>query len=247
MLLGMTVAGCAGASGGGGGIMAGASVTAPQTQAAPLTLTRPSQIVVFPFATDAADVTLNQGFGARLYRNYTGEDKNAAEAKLAQDTAQNICTQVASSLASNGWNAACQPRGTPVSGSNVLVIDGAFTGISEGNRLRRTVIGLGAGASVVDASVGLYQYSEGSSTQLLTFTTHADSGRMPGVGITGPAGAAAGGAAAAATIGVNVAATGVKHVTSSTAYLAEQSAKQIVDQMNNYFSQQGWNPVAPST
>jgi len=244
-LLALMAAGCAGAS--GGGIMAGASASAPQAQAAPLTITRPSQIVVFPFATNTADVSLNQGFGARLYRTYSGEDQEAAQVKLAQDTAQNICTQVASRLASNGWNAACQPRGMAVSGNNVLVIDGAFTDISEGNRLRRTVIGLGAGASVVDTTVGLYQYSEGSSSQLLSFTTHADSGKMPGVGITGPAGAAAGGAAAAATIGVNVAATGVKHVTSSTSYLAEQSAKQIVDQMNNYFSQQGWNPLTPST
>ncbi len=227
--------------------MAGASASAPQMQAAPLSITRPTQIAVFPFATSTAEVTLNQGIGARRYRNYSGEDKGAAEAKLAQDTAQNICTQVAATLASNGWNAACAPRGTPVSGSNVLVIDGDFTDISEGNRVRRMVIGLGAGASVVDTSVGLYQYNEGSSTQLLTFTTHADSGKMPGVGITGPAGAAAGGAAAAATVGVNVAAAGVKHVTSSTSYLAEQTAKQIVDQLNNYFSQQGWNPTAPST
>jgi len=124
-----------------------------------------------------------------------------------------------------------------------LIIDGAFTDISEGNRLQRMVIGLGVGASAVDTQVGLYQYSNGNSTQLVTFTTHATSGKMPGAGITGPAGAAAGGAAAAASIGVNVAAGGVKSITSSTSYLADQSAKQIVDQTNNYFSQQGWNPT----
>jgi len=67
------------------------------------------------------------------------------------------------------------------------------------------------------------------------------------VGITGPAGAAAGGATAAASIGVSVASTGVKNITSSTAYLTDQSAKQIVSQTNNYFSQQGWNPSAPSS
>ena len=85
-----------------------------------------------------------------------------------------------------------------------------------------------------------------TSTQLLTFTTHADSGAMPGVGITGPAGAAAGGAAAA-SIGVNVASSGVENFTSSTAYLTGQSARQIVSQTNNYLSQQGWNPTGPSS
>ncbi len=253
LLLALAVSACAGSSAPSmptlptaGTLTAGATSSAPQVQGAPVASGAPSQIIVFPFATSTADVTLNQGLGARLYANYEGENQTAQQVQLAQSTAQNICVQVASSLASNGWNAACQPRGTPVTGNNTLIIDGAFTDISQGNRLQRMVIGLGAGASVVDTQVGLYQYSNGSSTQLLTFTTHADSGMMPGVGITGPAGAAAGGASAAASIGVGVASTGVKNITSSTAYLTDQSAKQVVSQSNNYFSQQGWNPTTPN-
>jgi Domain of unknown function (DUF4410) len=254
LALAMGISACSGSSGPSmptlptaGTLTAGATSSAAQVQGAPVVSGAPSQIVVFPFATNTADVTLNQGLGARLYRDYSGEDQTASQAQLAQSTAQNIFVQVATSLANKGWNAACQPRGTPITGKNVLIIDGAFTDISEGNRLQRTGMGLGAGASSVDTQVGLYQYSNGNSTQLVTFTTHSTSGRMPGVGITGPAGVAAGGAAAAATIGVNVAATGVKNVTSSTAYLAQQSAKQIVDQSNNYFSQQGWSSTTPSS
>ncbi|MGO9057803.1 MAG: DUF4410 domain-containing protein [Candidatus Binataceae bacterium] len=243
----LVLAGCAGSGSNAGGIIAGATASAPQAQAAPITNGRPSQIMVFPFATSTADVTLNQGLGARLYRNYSGEDETAAQTQLAQSTAQDICIQVATSLANNGWNAACQPRGTPVTGTNTLIVDGDFTDISEGNRLQRVVIGLGVGKSVLDTSVGLYQYSSGNSTQLLTFTTHADSGKMPGVAITAPAGAATGGAAAAATIGVSVASTGVKNITSSTAYLSKKTAQQVVDQMNNYFSQQGWNSTTPGS
>lgn len=78
-----------------------------------------------------------------------------------------------------------------------------------------------------------------TSQQVLAFNTHADSGKMPGVGITGPAGAAAGGAAAV-TVGVNVAASGVKTYTSSTGYLADDTSKQIVDAMRKYFAQVGW-------
>src|SRR5579875_489834 len=253
-LLALALAACGGSSSGSmptlptaGTLTAGATSSAAQVQNAPAVSSPPSQITVYPFATNAAEVTLNQGIGARLYRNYSGQDQTADQTQLADSTAQNICVQVASSLAKNGWNAACQPRGTALSGNTVLIIDGAFTDISEGNRLRRMVIGLGAGASVIDTQVSLYQYSNGNYTQLVTFTTHADSGKMPGAGITGPAGAAAGGAAAAASLGVNLAAGGVKSVTSSTAYLAQQSAKQIVDQTNNYLSQQGWSPAAGSS
>jgi hypothetical protein len=247
----LTVSGCSGSSVSvpalptAGSLTAGATSTAVQIQNTPTVSGTPSQIVVFPFATSTADVTLNQGAGARLYRDWKGEDQTREQVQLAQSTAQNICVQVASSLANKGWNAACQPRGTAITGSNILIIDGAFTDISEGNRLQRMVIGLGVGASVVDTQVGLYQFSNGNATQLVSFTTHADSGKMPGAGITGPAGAAAGGAAAAASLGVNVAAGGVKSITSSTSYLADQSAKQIVDQTSHYISQQGWNPTAP--
>jgi len=145
-----------------GTLTAGATSSAPQVQGAPVASGTPSQIMVFPFATSTADVQLNQGLGARLYANYTGEDQTAEQAQLAHTTAQNICAQVASSLASYGWNAACQPRGTPVTGSNTLIIDGAFTDISQGNRLQRMVIGLGVGQSVVDTQVALYQYSNGN-------------------------------------------------------------------------------------
>jgi len=242
-LLALAISACSGSS---ENIIAGATSSAAQTESTPIAGGRPSQIIVFPFSTNAAQVTLNQGIGAKIYREYSGENQTAEQAQLADATAQNICVQVATSLASSGWNAACQPRGTPVTGGNTLIVDGAFNDISEGNRTQRMVIGLGVGASVVDTAVRLYQYSNGNSAELMTFTTHADSGKMPGVGITGPA-AAAGGAATAATVGVNVAAGGVKSVTSSTGYLVDQSAKQIVTQVNNYISQQGWNPTSPSS
>jgi hypothetical protein len=252
-LLAVTISACSGSSENmptlptAGTLTAGATSSTAQMESAPVASGRPTQIIVFPFATSSAEVTLNQGMGAKLYRDFSDQNQTADQAQLARATAQNICMQVATSLASNGWNSACQPRGTPISGGNTLIVDGVFTDISEGNRLQRMVIGLGAGASVVDTQVTLYQFSTGNSVPLMTFTTHADSGKMPGVGITGPAGAAAGGAAAAATLGVDVASTGVKGVTSSTGFLVDSSAKQVVNQANNYFSQQGWNPTIPSS
>jgi hypothetical protein len=81
---------------------------------------------------------------------------------------------------------------------------------------------------------------------LMTFTTHADSGKMPGAAITGPLGLALG-ANPATSIGLNVAAAGVKNARSSTEYLGHESAEQIVSQANSYFSLQGWNATALSS
>ncbi|HVN63464.1 MAG TPA: DUF4410 domain-containing protein [Candidatus Binataceae bacterium] len=222
---------------------AGAKVT-EQSQSAPVIMTRPDQIVVYPFAVDANDVTLNQGFLAKRYRQLSGENSTAEQSKIAHDTAHNVCVRVAANLSEKGYKAVCQDRGTPVVGSNVIAIDGEFTDVSEGNRARRMIIGLGVGAAVIDANVQVYQRTEESSQQIMQFATHADSGEMPGAGITGPAGAAAGGAAAIASAGVNVAAAGAKSVTSSTGFLADKTAGQIVDQLTRYYAQQGWAPVS---
>jgi Domain of unknown function (DUF4410) len=219
---------------------AGAQVT-QQSSAAPITASPPTAVVIYPFAVDAADVSLNSSIFQVAYRNMSGEDQSAQQDQLAHQTAQNICVSVAANLTQKGITTTCLQRGIPPTGANILILDGQFTDISEGNRLRRMVIGLGAGASKVDTVVQVIQKTPQGSSELIDFATSADSGYMPGAGITGPAGAAAGGAAAAASLGVNIAAGGVKNVTSSTGYLVDKTTDQIVQQMVNYYNRQGWS------
>ena len=218
---------------------AGAQVT-QQSSAAPVVNSRPSQIFVYPFAVNASDVSLNSGFFQSAYRQVSDDNPTDQQAQIAHQTAQNICIQVAAELTGKGINATCLQRGVRPTGTNVLILDGQFTDISEGNRLRRMVVGLGSGQSKVDTVVQVIQKTDQGSTEILDFETSADSGYMPGAGITGPAGAAAGGATAAASLGVNLASGGVKTYTSSTGYLADKTTTQIVDLVANYYNRQGW-------
>ncbi len=218
---------------------AGAQVT-QQSDQAPIANARPSAVVIYPFAVSPSEVTLNQGFFQKAYVAMSGTNQTADQVQLADQTAQNICVKVAASLTNKGITTTCLNRGTPPTGGNVLIIDGNFTDINEGNRLRRMVIGLGAGQSTLDTVVAAYQKTDLGTQQLMNFATHADSGYMPGAGITGPAGAAAGGATAAASLGVNLAAGGVKNVTSSTGFLADKTSTQIVDQVSAYYANEGW-------
>ncbi|MGH7935219.1 MAG: DUF4410 domain-containing protein [Candidatus Binataceae bacterium] len=222
---------------------AGASAT-QQSQSPPAAGSRPSRIVVYPFAVNPADITLNQSVVQRAYRSVSGEDEGAAQLQMARNTAESVCQEVVSALKEKGWNAICQNRGTPIAGDNLVIIDGEFTDISEGNRLRRTVIGFGAGASTLDASIHMYQRMGGSSHQLLQFATHADSGKMPGAAVMAPVGVAAG-AGAGAVVGTNAALGGAKAHTSSIGVLGDKTANQIVDQVEGYCSQHGWIPRAP--
>ncbi len=219
---------------------AGAKVSGQSNQAS-IANVRPSAVVIYPFAVNPSEVTMNQGFFQKAYVTMSGADQSQQQAQLADQTAQNVCVQVAANLTNKGITTTCLNRGTPPTGSNVLIIDGNFTDINEGNRLRRMVIGLGAGQSTLDTVVQAYQKTDLGSQQVMDFSTHADSGYMPGAGVTGPAGAAAGGGAAAASLAVNVAAGGVKNVTSSTGYLADKTSSQIVDQVSGYYAKQGWS------
>jgi hypothetical protein len=112
VLLALTISACSGSSENmptlptAGILTAGATSSAEQMESAPVASGRPSQIMVFPFATSSAEVTLNPGIGAKLYRDFSDENQTAEQTQLAQATAYNICMQVATSFASNGWNSA---------------------------------------------------------------------------------------------------------------------------------------------
>jgi len=217
---------------------ASAAVT-QQAQQQPADVNRPTQIVVYPFAVDAKDVTLNQSIVQRAYRSATGDHENAAQLEIAHDTAQAICQQVVTDLTGKGYNAVCVQRGTFVAGGNILVVDGVLTDISEGNRLRRLVIGFGAGSSSLDTNVSMYQRVGGNLNQVLAFSTHADSGKMPGAAVFAPVGVAAGGGAAA-VVGVNAAVGGAKAYSSTINSLAKKTSDQIVKSMTDYTTQAGW-------
>jgi hypothetical protein len=217
---------------------ASAAVT-QQAQRAPADYDRPSQIVIYPFAANPAEVTLNQSIIQKAYRGATGDNQNADQLQIAHDTAQAICQQVVSDLTSQGYNAICAQRGTFVAGGNILIIDGALTNISEGNRLRRLVIGFGTGASTLDSNVSMYQRIGGNLNQVLAFSTHADSGKMPGAAVMAPVGVAAGGGAAA-VVGMNAAVGGAKTYSSSTSSLAKKTSDQIVKTVTDYTARAGW-------
>jgi hypothetical protein len=228
-VLALMLVGCAGAS------------SQQLAQAPPATNQRPSTIVVYHLAVDSADVTLNQSIVQRAYRDMSDTDETAKARQLALDAAEDICLGVATQLKEKGYNAICQQRGIKTYGDNVLIIDGAFTNISEGNRLRRMVIGLGSGQSAIDTTVNVYQQTSSGIQPIMQFTTHADSGSMPGAAIMGAPGMAAGGSAAAASLGANVAASGVKAHRSSLGFLADKTAEQTVNSITQYYAQQGWS------
>lgn len=217
---------------------AGAAVT-QQAQQTPVPTQHRARVVVYPFAVDPQEVILNRGFIQKTYRAVTATNEDEKQAAIADDLSQSVCLNVASDLLARGYNASCLPRGVAPSGQHVIIIDGAFNNVSEGNRLSRTVIGFGVGASTLDTDVFVVQRANGTTRPIMNFSTHADSGKMPGVAVTGAPGAAAGGAAAAASLGANMAMSAAKGYKSSMGSLGKMTADQIIDRVSQYFTEHG--------
>ena len=230
VLLAVVLTGCAGAS------------VAPGTNAMPTSSNRPSTIYVYPFAASASDVTLNHGFLQRTFTQLTDSNQNQSQLDLAHQTANTLADSIMQQLQNLGFTASKVARGTQVSGQNILIVDGEFLDINQGNRLKRMVIGLGAGEATLDTQVQVYQMANGANQQIMEFNVNANSGQMPGAAFTAPAGAAAGGTAAAVSLGMNLAAGAGKTYTSSVGVMAQRSAKQTVAYMSQYFATQGWIP-----
>lgn len=229
-MLTIAIMGCAGAS------------VAPQMNNQPASNNRPSTVYIYDFAVNSQDVTLNQGFFQKTYRDMTDENQNQSQLQVAHETAQALAAAIVQELQSLGFTTSQVARGQQVTGDNILIVDGEFTDINEGNKLRRMVIGLGLGQSTLETQIRVYQMAAGATQHIMTFTTHADSGSMPGAAIAGAPGAAAGGTALIVSAGVNVAAGGVKNYTSGMGYLSKKSADKAVAYMSQYFATQGWIP-----
>lgn len=199
-------------------------------------LPRPERVLIYNFEYMPSAIELNSSVFAKMERS--GEDQNADKMQVGREVADALATELTTDIASLGMNPLRSDRNMPVYQGDII-ITGRFNKINEGNRLRRNVVGLGAGESSLDCDVQVLTPGRAGYETLIGFTAHADSGNMPGAAVMGPAGAAAG-AGTAAVVATNVAAGGIKSYRSQSAQQAKKIADKIKDELSKYFAQQGW-------
>lgn len=201
-------------------------------------LPRPQRVLIYNFVVSPDDIKQNSSVFAKLGRGMNGGDQTAEQIQLAREVADALATELTVKVTNMGLYAIRADSNMTIPAGAILVT-GEFTKIDEGNRLRRNMIGFGAGQSAVDATVKVLAPSSSGLNEIIGFDAHADSGNMPGAAVMGPAGAAAG-AGTAAVLATNAAATGVKTYKSDSAHQAKEIADKISKELASYFAQQGW-------
>jgi hypothetical protein len=199
---------------------------------------RPERVLIYNFAVSPDEVKQNSSIFAKMGSSMEGKSQTAEQIQIGREVADALATELTVKIADMGLYPLRATANTPIS-QGAILITGQFLDIDEGNRLRRNLIGLGAGKSSVDASVSVLAPGSSGMAELIAFDAHADSGSMPGAAVMGPAGAAAG-AGTAAVLATNAAVSGVKSYKSSSAQQAKKIAEKIAGELAKYFAQQGW-------
>jgi hypothetical protein len=197
-------------------------------------LPRPARILVYDFAVSEREVFEYQGI---LRQQPSKKDPVERERLIAAEAKDALASEVVDGLRALGFAVERASRGTRAARSELL-IDGQFLTVDEGNPLRRLVIGFGAGTSTVQTRVQVYQGNE--SKKLIEFTTHSESGKLPGAAPALGAGAVVQGSVTAGMVVANTAVSGVKTYNSEVARMAASSGDQVVRYLSEFFAQQGW-------
>ena len=204
----------------------------------------PAWIEVCDFEFAPSSVTENWDPVNRAVNLVERQSKEDRDAKLAHGVAAAVSISTVKKLDRAGLPVVRIPYDDNVlyPGNNLLVT-GRLLNIDEGNRLTRVGVGLGAGASYLDSEVHVYRVSQGQRAEVLAFTTHADSGKMPGLAESLPLGMFLIGPITLFSTIQNTASTGQKLYSSEVDYLAAETGDQIARYIAQYSAEELW--IAP--
>lgn len=203
-------------------------------------LPRPQLIIVHDFGVSANAVALDTAIGARLLEAVKGNPEAEEQLKVGQEVAKVLTENLVKEIGKLGIPAVAAANAMPVAGPS-LQIEGQFVTVDQGNRLRRAVIGFGAGASEVRTLVQVFETTNEGRRLVEDFYTTVKSSRKPGLGPMAGVGAAAGRAATSAAVsgGIGIATAHSQTVEGD----AKNTADEIVKVLKKFFVEQGW--IAP--
>ena len=167
-LVALVLAGCAG----------GSSKVGPQHSGFQ-SLPRPPVVLVYQFAVDADDVVADT-FGGGIGK----ETSTLERVKRGRVFARELALKLVKKAAELGIATRVATPKTTVP-LNALVIKGQFLIIDEGSKVKRTMIGFGAGAEEVRIRVQVYQMTETGLQRISEAEGEAHGRKTPGM--VGPA------------------------------------------------------------
>ena len=215
---------------------ASSSVTTRRSYVGDEEIARPGRIIVHSFAATPDDIPADAAVAGHYDRRATPQ--TAEEIELGRQLGARVANELVKEILKMGMPAERAGSGPKPQQGNV-VIKGEFISIDEGSRLKRMLIGFGAGAAELKTFVEGYQVTASGLRPLGSAEVEAGGGKMPGMVVPVIGGGIAGRAATSAAIsgGLNVAQEiGPESLDSA----AKRTAKEIAKVLEEAFKKRGW-------
>lgn len=195
---------------------------------------RPGHIWVYDFAATPADVPANSALAGQAAATSQTAEQLATGRQLGAEIAAQLVQQIQSmGLPAERAGAGTRPQ------LNDIIIQGALLSVTEGSAAERLVIGFGAGASELRTAVEGYQMTAQGPRKLGSGTVDSGGSKGPGAAL-GVAGLIATGNPAGLIISTGMKVYGEESGKSTVEGRAQQTAKEIADQLKIRFQEQGW-------
>ncbi|MCP4327131.1 MAG: DUF4410 domain-containing protein [Alphaproteobacteria bacterium] len=219
-----------------------AKVESEQMMQAPDTLPRPDVVLVYDFAFAPDQVTLDKGILPRIGELIDSSSRSDQELAIGKEVASALATQLVEDINGMGLSAK-RASGLPPFGGTTLVVRGQLLSIDEGNRTERTIIGLGAGRTDVEAAVQVFQLTYGEPQEVEQLKVESESGDKPGAAEMGGVGALTGRLATSLAISAGTSAADEAWHANVDAD-AKRLADKVAEQLRHFFAEQGWVAAA---
>jgi len=200
-------------------------------------LPKPQSVIIQDFAV-VGDVITDESTAARLHRHVSllhGSDEDSTPEVLVQQVQASFSKTLIQQFAKVNVRSERVVDGMSAPTGPVLIVEGEFIGLDQGNKTKRVMIGFGRGASDIKTHVIVSSFANGTRTTVLEFSLDSESGKKPGAVATMGTGSIA--------VGAAVGDVGDKKgtVQADASRMAKAVAKQIEAFMNN----QQWISAPP--
>lgn len=159
-------------------------------------LAKPEKVVIQDF-TPVGDIITDESTAARLHRRLSlrhGSDEDSTPEVLTQQVQASFSKTLIEELTKVNVQSERAFDGD-IPSAPLLIVEGEFIAIDEGNKTKRVMIGFGRGAGDIKTHVSVSSFANGKKTVVLEFILNSASGKKPGAVATMGAGSVAVGAA----------------------------------------------------
>lgn len=215
---------------------ASSDVTARRQASGSQDVAKPQRIIVHNFAGTPADLPPDSAIAEHYARR--SQPQTAKEIEIGRKLGAQLAAELVTEILNMGMPAERAGGGPPPQPGD-HIIRGEFVSIDEGSRLKRMLIGFGAGAAELKTLVEAYEVTTTGLRPLGSAEVTAGGGKMPGmlVPVLGGAAASQAGRAAIISGSLNV----VQEMgPESMRAAAKRTAKEIAKVLKDVFRKRGW-------